>query len=57
MEKKRQYRNSKTGETIFDSCEFEKAVREEAQKLVRELEEKYQAAVLGVNCEQLRKKM
>lgn len=45
----------KQGKPFLILVNSKKPYGEEAQKLVRELEEKYQAAVLGVNCEQLRK--
>ena len=45
----------KQGKPFLILVNSKKPYGEEAQKLIRELEEKYQAAVLGVNCEQLRK--
>ena len=45
----------KQGKPFLILVNSKKPYGEEAQKLVKELEEKYQAAVLGVNCEQLRK--
>lgn len=45
----------KQGKPFLILVNSKKPYGEEAQKLVKELEDKYQAAVLGVNCEQLRK--
>ena len=45
----------KQGKPFLILVNSKKPYGEEAQKLVKQLEDKYQAAVLGVNCEQLRK--
>ncbi len=45
----------KQGKPFLILVNSKKPYGEEAQKLVKKLEDKYQAAVLGVNCEQLRK--
>lgn len=48
-------RSLKSGKAVFDPGKFQKPYKEETLALCEELKQKYQAGVLSVNCEQLRR--